>query len=915
MRRIYPVVVVALLSPLLLPNGLPAQDTQELRRQAEQLLGRPLSDQEILRLIRETGLTSDEIRNRLEREGFARGAADPYLSVLEGRASAVPQDTDPMPLLRILVELEEVAGREEAGRQVGRMVSERPSAAAVRPEALGPPIFGRDLFRRATSQFAPVTTGPVPPDYRLGPEDELVLVLTGGVEQAYRLTVSREGWIVIPDVGRILVNGLTLEALEEALYNRLSEVYSGIERGPEATTFFDVSLGKLRTNQVYVIGEVEEPAAYQVSSLATALTALYWAGGPNVNGSFREIAVNRGGRTVAEIDLYDYLLRGQAEQDVRLEQGDVVFVPVAGRRVQVDGAVQRPGIYEVTEGEGLRDLIRFAGGTQATADLRHVQIQRILPPAERTPGRDRAVIDIPLDAPEGGGEFIALRDGDRVTVFAVLADTRNRVTISGGVWRPGSYGAEPGMRLWDLIERAGGLLPDAYEGRAQIQRLQPDYTRRMIPVSLRGGPGGEPLDNPEIEGMDQVFVYAQRDLREERVVSIGGWVRQPGVYPYVDGMTVRDLMLQAGGVRTGVFLGYAEVSRVVISQAHTDTLTRRFQVPLDSSYVFSGAAGERRSGSAEGGPAGDASGRAEFVLQNLDALYIRKSPGFEPQQAVIVSGQVMLPGPYSLETRTERLTELVERAGGLTPEAYAEGLQLWRAEPAAETDTLTAAEIAGRRLGAPSAEELQRLEAVEIVGRRLGELSAEERQQLQAAEIAGRRLGALSAEERQRLEAAGEIRERPRPARAEVRRTRVGVGFVRAMRRPAGPDNVLIEPNDSIFVPRYISTVQVRGAVGVETKVLYRQGAGFGYYVDQAGGYAKNADKSRTRVRYANGEVRTRGGKFLFFGGGVPDPDPGSTIPVPAKPEDKGGGFRVTELVAILTSVMTAAATVIIATQ
>ena len=182
-------------------------------------------------------------------------------------------------------------------------------------------------------------------------------------------------------------------------------------------------------------------------------------------------------------------------------------------------------------------------------------------------------------------------------------------------------------------------------------------------------------------------------------------------------------------------------------------------------------------------------------------------------------------------------------AGGLTPEAYAEGLQLWRAEPEVATDTLTAAEIAGREFGEPSAEESQRL----------------------------------------------------RPARVEVRRTRVGVDFVRAMRRPAGLDNVLVEPNDSIFVPRYNPTVEVRGAVGLETRVLFKQGAGLGYYIEQAGGYAKLADKSRTRVRYANGEIRTRSGKFLFFGGGVPDPDTGSTITVPFKPEEEGGGFRVTE--------------------
>lgn len=818
-QQIYRGVMLLLLTPLLLPDSLLAQDTQDLRNQAEQILGRPLSDQEILRQIRQTGLSPDEIRGRLEQAGYARTAADAYLAILEGRAEQVPEGTDPMPLVELLAELEG-----SAGRPLGRIPTGRPLALTPRSEPPGPPIFGRDLFRRANSQFAPLASGPVPPDYRLGPTDELVLVITGGVEQAYQLTVTREGWIVIPDVGRVLVNGLTLEKLEEVLFNRLSEVYSGIDRGPDSTTFFDVSLGKLRTNQIFVIGEVEEPAAYQVSSLATTLTALYWAGGPAVNGSLREITVNRGNRTLAKIDLYEYLLRGRVDQNVRLEHGDVVFVPVAGRRVQLDGAVERPGIYEVKEGEGLRDLIRFAGGTQAVVDLRHVQIQRILAPDERTRGRDRAIIDIPLDDLEGEGNFVALRDGDQITIFAVLNETPNQVTISGGVWKPGTYGAEPGMRLWDLIERAGGLLPDAYEGRAQIQRLQSDQTRSMIPVSLEVGPGGLPLENPTIEGMDQVFLYAERDLREERVVSIAGWVNQPGVQPFVDGMTVRDLILKAGGIRIGAFLGNAEVSRVIISQELSDTLIRKFQIQLDSSYVFTGT----------GGPARIDTERAEFVLQNHDVLTIRRSPGFVPQQFVTISGMVLLPGSYSLETRGERITDLVGRAGGLTPDAYVAGVQLWRST---------------------------------------GEVSGDGPQ------------------------------------------LRVGIDFEVAMNQPGGSADVLLEANDRIVVPRYNPLVQVRGAVGVESQILYKRGAGLGYYIDQSGGYAKNAEKSLTRVIYASGKVQTRGKKFLFFGGGVSDPDPGSVITVPVKAESEGGGFKLSEMVGVLTAVMTAAATVIIASQ
>jgi protein involved in polysaccharide export with SLBB domain len=683
-------------------------------------------------------------------------------------------------------------------------------------------------------------------------------------------------------------------------------------------------VGNLRTNQVYVIGEVERPAAYTVSSMATALTALYYAGGPTRDGSFRRVIVNRGDSTVARIDLYDYLLKGQAGQDLRLEQGDIVYVPVARKRVELEGAVRRPGIYGLRGSEGLADAIRFAGGLQSNAELRRVQIERILPPAERTPGHDRALLDVPVTGllaaadstvRTASGAAVPLVDGDRVTVFAVLDETRNEVTVSGGVWRPGTYASGDSTRLWDIIDAAGGLVPDAYQGRAQIQRLQPDYTRRLIPVALSTDSAGRPLQNPRIEGMDQVIIFARRNLREEQAVSIGGWVQNPGVYPYVEGMSVGDLILKAGGLRTGAYTGQAEVARVVISQTRSDTLTRRFLVRLDSSYVFD--AGDGASRDDDGAPAPSPAGEAaRFELHNLDAVYVRKAPGFEPQQKVVVTGEVQFPGPYSIRTREERLTDLIQRAGGLTEQAYAEGFQLWRAEPVTGADTLTAAQIAGQAVGDTTRggffpPDTLSAGALQVPAAAPGAAGAYAGLAPDTGAVAAMRDSLQRLQQQFQAQQAALSRQPAQP----TPRTRVGIDFRTALRHPEGSANILVEPGDSVFVPRYVPTVDVEGAVGVQTKVLWREGEGADYYIRRAGGYAQNADKGRTRVRFANGQVAARGAKFLIFGGGLPDPDPGSTITVPTKPPKQSAGVSIGALFGILTSIATAAATVIIAAK
>jgi protein involved in polysaccharide export with SLBB domain len=848
---------------------LHGQDIDDLRRQAERALGRPISNQEALQMLQQSGLSSDQVRDLLAGRGYERSAADPYLAVLEGVTEQVPGSATPVPLLEALTGTDLTASLASDSLPSDLLLALQGLSVqqVVAEEEDGPPVFGRDIFLQTTTQFQPRMGGPVPADYRVGPDDELILVLTGDVELAYRLIVAREGWVAIPDVGRVDVSGLTMSGLRERFTRRLAAVYSGLTGDDGATTFLDLSLGALRTNLVYVIGEVERPGAYEISSFASVFAALYPAGGPNRNGSFRDIRVNRGRETHATVDLYDYLLDGRGEAAPRLQQGDVVFVPVARRRVELDGAIVRPGIYELVEGDDLAAVIEFAGGLTSNASAARVQIERVLPPEQQESGLNRVLLDVPISGPDAR-QNLPLTDGDRITIFAVLEDLRNSVRVTGGVWRPGAYGVESGLRLWDVLERAGGLLPDAYEGRAQIQRLQDDYTRRMIQVSLESDSAGRPVANPIIEPLDQIYVFARRDLREQRAVSVGGWVRRPGVYPYIEGMTVRDLVLRAGGVRTGAFLGSADIARVSIGQARSDTLTRTFTVALDSSLVF-----DARSE----GDIGAAAGSSDFPLRNLDAVYVRKAPGFEPQRRVMVIGEVAFPGPYSLLTRTERITDLIGRVGGMTAEAYPEALQLWRPDAPPDDAVLTGAEIAGQAFGDTA--------LVGVARDRRSEPSGDD-----PTDSPGQG-------------ADGGVK---------VSRTRVGVDYVEALRDPESSHNVLVEPGDSIFVPRFIPTVDVRGAVQAPTKVLFKDGEGGDYYIERAGSYLQKADKGRARVQLANGEILTRGGKFLFFGGGLPEPDPGSIITVPLK-EEKPPGPGALEMIAVLTAMITATATVIIA--
>ena len=764
-----------------------------------------------------SGMTPDQIHARLLAEGYPEDLLDGYLPGSQGAARAPTPDTYNALQELGLADSTDVAfyraiqsdstsratrdsllhGRDSLFRRdslsqanlEARMLMRSDVADSLIRLDSGYNIYGLQIFRSSLSKFDANLGGPVDATYRLGPGDQLVLILTGDVESAYTLDVSREGFVVIPQVGQIYVANLTLGQLEDLLFLRLGRVYSGVRR-TGATTRFTVSVAKLRSNQVFVLGEAEKPGSYQVSSAGTAVTALYAAGGPTANGSLRGVQIKRGDRTVSVLDLYDYLLRGDGSRDARLETGDIVFIPARGPRVRIVGEIIRPGTYELKPGETLADMIKAAGGFRSDASRRRVQIERILPPALRTvDGRDRITIDVQSEAlasGDGNGEAlnIAVEGGDLIRVFPVAKRVRNTVSVTGNVWSPGRQGLTPGMTIADALRLAGGPRPDVYLGSVLVDRLRADSTRVQLRAALLDSLGTVVNDFPLHED-DVIQVFAVTEFRPERYVAIGGAVRKPGRFLFRQGMTMRDLILLAGGLEESAYLKEAEIARLPENRTGATTATT-IRVPLDSTYLF-----ERKPGREYLGPpgiAGSAGGAPEAELKPYDNVLILKQPAWELQRVVTISGEVRFPGQYTLKSRDERLSDLVDRAGGMTSEAYPEGTVFIRSK---------------EHLG------------------------------------------------------------------------RVAIDVPQALRRRNSPENLLLMDGDRISVPLKSAVVAVRGAVNAPNVVAYVPGKDIDYYINQAGGAGRNADKRRAFITQPSGKRETNG-RFAR-----PKPQPGSLVVVP----------------------------------
>jgi protein involved in polysaccharide export with SLBB domain len=753
--------------------------------------------------IASSGMTPDQVRAKLRAEGYPEHMLDAYLTGGPAAGSAeVPGDSvfGAVAALNIPADSTGAIERQWLTSHVARDTAAAPLTEAP-IDTTGLTIYGLSMFRQKTSMFDPTAAGPVDDNYVLGPGDQLVLILTGDVELAHSLEVTREGFVVIPQVGQLHVANLTLGQLDALLATRLARAFGSVGKGPGAGTRYSVSVSRLHQNQVFVVGEVATPGSYQVSSAGTALSALYAAGGPSTNGSMRRVEVRRAGRTVDAMDAYDYLLRGDASHDVRLRTGDIVFVPVHGPRVRVVGEVARPGTYEVKDQESLADVLQSAGGFKAEASQRRVMVERILPPGQRAPdGRDRVVIDVPAERlASASGTPFRVEAGDVVRVFPVSDAVRDRIAVTGSVWAPGPQGFKQGMKLSDALRNAGGVRPDAMLDNVLVTRLMPDSTRRQLRATLTDRAGGVLNDLP-LEENDEVQVFAGSEMREERYVAIGGAVRKPGRFPYRLGMTLRDLVLLAGGASENAY-GQAEIARMPEPGSDRSVTARTFRVPVTTKDVPS--VGAPVPGGAEGQtvrPTAD----AEIVLQPDDNVLILRRPDWTTPRTVMLYGEVQFPGRYTLTSREERVSDLLQRAGGLTPEAYAEGLVFYRAE---------------NRVG------------------------------------------------------------------------RVGIDLPRVMKDPKYRDNMLLTNGDSLFVPRYNATVDVRGAVNSPIAVAYQPGKKLDYYIRAAGGGSAKADLGRAYVTQASGKVESAKHRHLAPDD-VPEPGAGSVVYVPQEdPADKGPGY------------------------
>jgi polysaccharide biosynthesis/export protein len=826
-------VLVAFVFPLSaqVPSGQPQQLPSP--EQAQSLLQtQPELVQQLRERLSRSGLTPDQIRSRLRAAGYPENMLDDYVQGADTTVAAQfgPRTLDAVRALGVLSSdeadslrlVDSVRATSDSLRVVLdsikllrsdslRADSLADSLAILRGAGLK--VFGVETFRRATTRFQPAQAGPVDQNYRLGPGDQLVLILTGDVERSHTLEVTREGFVVIPQVGQVYVANLTLGQLEDQLYGRLGRVYSGVRRGPGARTRFQLSIGRLRNIQVYVAGDVVRPGAYQMSSAGTVLTALYAAGGPTTNGTFRYVQIRRGRALLDSLDLYEYLLRGSNPTDIRLQSGDVVFVPVHGGRVAVTGRVLRPAIYELLPTETLQDAIAFAGGFDPSAVQARVTIHRILPPASRGPdGRARVVIAVGADQFSGGvAPAVPMAPGDSITVYPVADRQRGFVTVRGNVWVEGQVGFTPGMKLSDAIRLAGGPKPDVYLSRILVTRMREDSSF----VQLRGAfadSTGRMQEDLALEDQDEVRVFSRTTFRPEKYVAIVGAVRRPGQVPYREGMTMRDLILLANGLTQDAQLE-AEIARLPESRP-AGALAETVRVPLDSSYVF----GRGTDGGAAAGPgsAGDA------PLQPYDNVLVLRQGEWSLQRTVVLSGQVKSPGRYSLRSKTERLADLIERAGGLTKEAYAGGIQFYRSyvgNTPAGTDPL------------------QSLAPPEAVGRDTVPRGLPER---------------------------------------------VGIDLPRVLKNPRFRDNIILASGDSIHIPEYNPIVLVQGAVNSPGAVAYTPGKNLDWYVDQAGGYTQTGD---TRHPYVTQPSGTREGvkRKTVFADRVPQPKSGAVVFVPTR--------------------------------
>ncbi|RPE13222.1 capsule biosynthesis protein [Chitinophaga lutea] len=770
------------------------------QKQAQQMKAEDLSDEQIRQLVAEMKRNKVGL-DQLDTYAQQKGIPPAEASKLKDRIRALNLDRE-----LISPSQSSQTGDAQTDRGIDDNMTyqsardKKPMTAAERAyEERRRKIFGADLFSNKNLTFEPNLRIATPPNYKLAAGDEVVIDVYGYSEVQHKLKVSPEGFVRIPYLGPVYVNGLTMDEATKRISQQLSTIYGGIKSG---NTFVQVSLGSIRSIKVLLIGEVEQPGTYTLLSLATVANALYVSGGPNLNGSFRDIQVIRNGQPLVRFDLYDFLTNGDLTNNIVLQDQDIVRVNAYKTRVELVGQVKRPAIFEVKESETLQQVLDYAGGF---TDIAYRDVIR----ASRINNKEREVVNIPFN----DIAVFKLRSGDKFTVDSVLSRFTNRITITGAVFHPGEYALENNMTVADLISRADGVKEDASLARAVIFRLKEDFTPSTLSFDVQDIVSGR--QKVLLQREDSVVIYSKLALREEYQVKISGEVNKPGYFNYSDSLQVGDLILMADGLRDAASLKRIEVSRRIRGKEYS---------PADSITAIV----------AQFDLKDDLSSLNGFALQPFDEVVVRKSPTYSEQAAVSIDGEVVYPGLYTINTKTEKISDLIRRAGGLRPGAYAEGAVLLRKTFVNASDSA----LLNSKL--------------QVFFAKLADSSAI------------RKMENTVTQKEQLL----------------------GINLPSIMASPGSKYDLRLEKGDIIKIPKKLQTVQLLGEIYFPKKVRFEKNTTFRGYIRGAGGFTNSALKRRSYVVYANGDVKSTS-KVLFFNR-YPKVRPGAEIYVPSKKDSKG---------------------------
>ncbi len=680
--------------------------------------------------------------------------------------------------------------------------------------------FGAALFRNSTTTAekanAPLSI-PIGPDYVLGPGDELVIDYWGSSSQHIQRAVDREGRVAIPEAGTIVVAGRTLGEAQQMVERMLARQLRGIN--------VDVTLGKLRTVRAFIVGDVKNPGAYDISSLSTPLSALIAAGGPTETGSYRMVKHYRGKALVEEVDLYDLMLKGVSGAEVHIESGDSILVPPVGPQVTVSGKVRRPAIYELRNEQTLDQVLQLAGGVPVTGELSRIKVERV----QAHERKEMLSVNVSMGGGTDGNSPVAseeafsrfrIQDGDIVTVASILPYSNRAVYLEGHVFRPGKYPYKDGFKVTDLISSFDDVLPEPAD-RAEIVRLHPpDFAPEIIPFNLHDVLA-KTVAAPSLEPFDTVRIFGRYDVDAPKV-SIYGEVLRPGEYPLTERMTAADLVRLAGGFKRSAYQQAADLtSYAIVDGDHVDLEHR--DVRIDRAL------------------AGEAD--TDVLLKPGDVLTIRQIGGWiDIGGSVTVAGEVGHPGRYGID-RGERLSSVLKRAGGFSSQAYPYAAVLDRASV--------------REAAAKSREEM--------VSR------------IQDQSVSGSRTMTL-ASQREQQQLVNRLRQITPSGRMLIRITEPIEKWANT------PYDVEVRPGDAIYVPKKPNFILVAGQVYNPTAITFSSGKKANWYLKQAGGPNVLADKKQIFVVRGNGTVvgRSSGG---WWSGNVLDTilQPGDTIFVPDK--------------------------------